>query len=78
MDAIQLKQNISTDQYEMAIRVLKAMGVIDEETENEKYEPYFLTEEDLISIAQSDEDLMNGRVTNSKDVHQKARELCGK
>ncbi len=74
MYTIQLGKNTSLEQYKMAIRVLKAIGVLDDDTEN--YNPFELTEEDLLAISKSDEDIKEKRLTGNKEVHKEAKEIC--
>ncbi len=76
MYTIQLGKNTSLEQYKMAIRVLKAIGVLDDDTEN--YNPFELTEEDLLAISKSDEDIKEKKLTGSKEVHKEAKEICMK
>ncbi|MDR2206838.1 MAG: hypothetical protein LBE36_11870 [Flavobacteriaceae bacterium] len=47
---------------------------IDVEEEDLEYDPYTLTEEDLIHIAKGLDDIKNGRTIPSEEVHRKALE----
>lgn len=73
MNTIHLKQNITAEQFETVVRVLKALNVLDETTD-----PYAITKEDLLALAKSDEDIKEGRVQTDDLVRQRARALCGK
>jgi hypothetical protein len=77
MNTIQLKENISLDRYQMAVRVLEAIGIPVKGNEKTQYDPYELTDEDLFCISKSNDDMLNGRVKNSIDVHKRAKQLCG-
>ncbi len=67
---IELRKDINIEEYQMAIRVLDAIGVLDE-TQKE----FELTENDLLIIAKSDEDIIKNRLISSEEVQSKAREL---
>lgn len=66
---IQLKSNISFEQYQMAIRVLEAMGLKEKEPE--------LTENQKLSIQRGLEQAEKGILKSNSEVMAKARELCG-
>lgn len=66
---IELKDNISIEQYQMAIRVLEAMGVKDKEIE--------LTEKQKLSIQRGIEQANKGSLIPHSEVMNKAKEICG-
>lgn len=71
---IQLKNNTSFEQYQMAVRVLEAIGV--EIEENNKIEDdfyYELSQEDLENIAIGREQIKNGLFLTNEEVFEKSR-----
>lgn len=75
---IQLKNNTSFEQYQMAVRVLEAIGV--EIEENNKIEDdffYELSQEDLEAIKIGQEQVKQGLTIKSEDVQKKIRTKYG-
>ncbi|GIM55524.1 hypothetical protein CAPN005_21710 [Capnocytophaga cynodegmi] len=68
--SIQFKNNISFEQYQMAIRVLEAIGL---EVEKE----IKLTEKQKESILRGIEQADKGLLKPHSEVMKKAREICG-
>lgn len=69
MNAIQLKGDVSLEQYQMAVRVLEAIGL-----DVEKYEglPKVIIE----GIEEGWQELRNGKGIPSDEVRKKAWALC--
>lgn len=75
---IQLKNNTSFEQYQMAVRVLEAIGV--EIEENNKIDDdffYELSQEDLEAIKIGQEQVKQGLTIKSEDVQKKIRTKYG-
>lgn len=68
--SIQFKNSISFEQYQMAVRVLKAIGL---EVKNEDG----LTEKQKESILKGIKEAENGEVKSYLEVRDRARKICG-
>jgi hypothetical protein len=71
MKSIQFNQEITFEQYQMAVRVLEAIGL-----EVQKNEMPTLPLEVIEGIEQGWQELREGKGIASADVHKKARILC--
>ncbi len=67
METIQLQDNISSEQYEMAVRVLEAMNI-------KVYKKERVPNHVLQEIEKGLEDVKNGNVIPSEIVHKQMRE----
>lgn len=70
MRIIQFNKNITFEQYQMAVRVLEAIGL---EVKKEE-----LSAEIIEGIEQGWKELHEGKGISSEEVHKKARLLCTK
>ena len=68
MRTIQFNKNITFEQYQMAVRVLEAIGL---EVKKEE-----LSAEIIEGIEQGWKELREGKGIPSEEVHKKARLLC--
>lgn len=66
---ITLKENISFEQYQMAIKVLEAIGVKDKEE--------YFTEAQKESIMRGIDQAEKGMLKPHSEVMEKAKEICG-
>ncbi|MBS9774520.1 MAG: hypothetical protein KGV59_05115 [Tenacibaculum sp.] len=81
MNTIELQGDISQEQYQMAVRVLKAINIKVKEdnpfTSVSSIVPE-LTEEDIKALEQSKKEDEQGLHIASSEVHKKALEICMK
>ncbi len=73
MDTIQLKTEMTFEQYQMAINLLKSIGL----EVDTKYS-VLVSENELKAIERGREQIKKGEFTSSHDVRKKALELCMK
>ncbi|WP_460485669.1 hypothetical protein [Capnocytophaga sp. HP1101] len=71
MRNIQFNQELTTEQYQMAVRVLEAIGL-----DVQKNEALSLPLQVIEGIEQGWQELREGRGIPSAEVHKKARLLC--
>ena len=71
MRHIQFNQDITFEQYQMAVRVLEAIGL-----DVQKNEIQSLALEVIQGIEEGWQELREGKGIPSSEVHQKARLLC--
>ncbi len=73
MNTIELQDNISYEQYQMAIDVLNAIGVKVKTSEKEQL-PNFVVE----GIKKGIQEIHDGKGISSEELHKQALELCMK
>ncbi|CEN36723.1 hypothetical protein [Capnocytophaga cynodegmi] len=70
MNTIRLQNDISAEQYQMAVRVLEAIGLkVQKDTE--------LTETQKESILRGIAQAKNGQTKSHLEVREEARKICG-
>lgn len=76
METIRVNFDIKIGELPFVKEMLTKIGAFNISTENNNI--FEIPQEHLESIQKGFDDVKNGKITKSEDVHKKARELCMK